>query len=102
MAGSELVDQLHAALGSFAEPGEHGRDHQAARSVGIPVVGVGGIASAEDGLEFLVAGCAAVQVGTATFSDPIAIAKVHDGIASFLERRKLSSLAELPRYLSRD
>jgi dihydroorotate dehydrogenase (NAD+) catalytic subunit len=57
---------------------------------------------AEDGLEFLVAGCAAVQVGTATFVNPKAIAEVHDGIAAFLQARGFSSLADLPRYLPRD
>jgi dihydroorotate dehydrogenase (NAD+) catalytic subunit len=76
--------------------------HQAARAVRIPVIGVGGISRAEDGLEFLVAGCAAVQVGTATFVDPRAIANVHDGIAAFLNAKHLASLAELPRYLLRD
>jgi dihydroorotate dehydrogenase (NAD+) catalytic subunit len=76
--------------------------HQAARAVKIPVVGVGGIMCADDALEFLVAGCAAVQVGTATFVNPRAIAEVHEGIASYLESHHLSSLAELPRYLPRD
>jgi dihydroorotate dehydrogenase (NAD+) catalytic subunit len=76
--------------------------HQAARAVHIPVVGIGGITSAEDALEFLVAGCAAVQVGTATFVNPRAIAEVHDGVARFLEARGLKSLADLPRYLPRD
>jgi dihydroorotate dehydrogenase (NAD+) catalytic subunit len=76
--------------------------HQAARAVRIPVIGVGGIASAEDALEFMVAGCAAVQVGTATFVNPRAIAEVHDGVASFLESKGFSSLADLPRYLPRD
>jgi dihydroorotate dehydrogenase (NAD+) catalytic subunit len=76
--------------------------HQAARAVRIPVIGVGGITSAQDALEFLVAGCAAVQVGTATFADPSAIAKVHDGIAEHLAARGLRSLADLPRYLPRD
>jgi len=76
--------------------------HQAARAVRIPVIGIGGIVRAEDALEFMVAGCAAVQVGTATFANPRAIAEVHDGIAAFLESRGLSSLADLPRYLPRD
>jgi dihydroorotate dehydrogenase (NAD+) catalytic subunit len=76
--------------------------HQAARAVRIPVIGIGGIARAEDALEFLVAGCAAVQVGTATFVNPRAIAEVHDGIASFLATRGFGSLADLPRYLPRD
>ncbi|HKW58649.1 MAG TPA: dihydroorotate dehydrogenase [Candidatus Dormibacteraeota bacterium] len=76
--------------------------HQAARAVRIPVVGLGGIACAEDALEFLVAGCTAVQVGTATFVNPRAIAEVHDGIAAHLEAKGFNSLADLPRYLPRD
>jgi dihydroorotate dehydrogenase (NAD+) catalytic subunit len=76
--------------------------HQAARAVQIPVVGIGGIARAEDALEFLVAGCAAVQVGTATFVNPNAIAGVHDGIVAFMEAKGFSSLGDLPRYLPRD
>jgi len=76
--------------------------HQAARAVRIPVVGIGGIACADDALEFLVAGCTAVQVGTATFVNPKAIAEVHDGIAAFLAARGFATLAELPRYLPRD
>ncbi|HSP10816.1 MAG TPA: dihydroorotate dehydrogenase [Candidatus Dormibacteraeota bacterium] len=76
--------------------------HQAARAVRIPVVGIGGIARPDDALEFLVAGCTAVQVGTATFVNPRAIAEVHDGIAAFLAARGFDSLAALPRYLPRD
>ena len=59
--------------------------HQAARAVSIPVVGVGGITRAEDAMEFLLAGCAAVQVGTATFVDPNAIGKVVAGLEALLE-----------------
>jgi dihydroorotate dehydrogenase (NAD+) catalytic subunit len=58
--------------------------YQAARAVSIPVVGVGGIARAEDALEFLLAGCAAVQVGTATFVDPNTIGKIVAGLESML------------------
>jgi dihydroorotate dehydrogenase (NAD+) catalytic subunit len=76
--------------------------HQAARAVRIPVIGIGGVMSAEDALEFLVAGCSAVQVGTATFLNPNAIAEIHDGIVAHLEKRHLGSLTELPRYLPRD
>ena len=76
--------------------------HQAARAVNIPVIGIGGVTRAEDALEFLVAGCAAVQVGTATFVNPNAVAEVHDGIVSFLQHRGLNALADLPRYLPRD
>ena len=76
--------------------------HQAARAVRIPVLGVGGIMRAEDALEFLVAGCTAVQVGTATFVNPRAIADIHDGIKAHLEARGLGSPADLPRYLPRE
>jgi dihydroorotate dehydrogenase (NAD+) catalytic subunit len=55
--------------------------HQVARAVSIPVVGIGGIARAEDAMEFLLAGCRAVQVGTATFVDPNAIGKIAAGIS---------------------
>ncbi|TMC97818.1 MAG: dihydroorotate dehydrogenase [Chloroflexi bacterium] len=76
--------------------------HQAARAVSIPVVGIGGIMRGDDALEFLIAGCAAVQVGTATFVNPRAIAQVHDGIAAYLVSHGLGSLVELPRYLPKD
>jgi dihydroorotate dehydrogenase (NAD+) catalytic subunit len=66
------------------------------------VIGIGGIASGTDALEFLVAGCAAVQVGTATFVDPSAIAKVHEQVAAYLESQDMAALAALPRYLPRD
>jgi dihydroorotate dehydrogenase (NAD+) catalytic subunit len=59
--------------------------HQAARAVSIPVVGVGGIACADDALEYLYAGCRAVQVGTATFVDPGAIARVVAGLRGRIE-----------------
>jgi len=57
--------------------------YRAAEAVSIPVVGVGGIASAADALEFLLAGCKAVQVGTATFVDPNAIGKIAEGLRQF-------------------
>ena len=76
--------------------------HQAARAVSIPVVGIGGIMRPDDALEFLIAGCAAVQVGTATFANPRAVADVNDGIAAFLASHGLASLSDLPRYLPRD
>jgi dihydroorotate dehydrogenase (NAD+) catalytic subunit len=68
---------------------------QAAQAVSIPVIGVGGIATSDDALEFLVAGCAAVQVGTATFVNPRAIAEVHDGIAAYLVANGLASVDEV-------
>jgi dihydroorotate dehydrogenase (NAD+) catalytic subunit len=63
---------------------------------------VGGISSAQDALEFLVAGCRAVQVGTATFVDPRAIAKIHDGVLAFCAARGYATVDDIPRYLPRD
>jgi dihydroorotate dehydrogenase (NAD+) catalytic subunit len=57
--------------------------YRIARSVSIPVVGIGGISTAEDAAEFLLAGCRAVQVGTATFVDPNAIGKVVEGLSRY-------------------
>jgi dihydroorotate dehydrogenase (NAD+) catalytic subunit len=53
------------------------------RAVKIPVIGIGGIATAEDAVEFLLAGATAVQVGTASFADPTASKKVLDGLAAY-------------------
>ena len=63
---------------------------QAARAVKIPVIGIGGIASAEDALEFLIAGCRAVQVGTANFVDPGVYAKILAGLRDYLQRHGLA------------
>ncbi|HEY6379067.1 MAG TPA: dihydroorotate dehydrogenase [Candidatus Dormibacteraeota bacterium] len=64
-------------------------------AVRIPVVGVGGIRSAEDALEFFVAGAAAVQVGTASFADPGAALAVLDGVVAYARREGLQRLTEL-------
>jgi dihydroorotate dehydrogenase (NAD+) catalytic subunit len=54
-----------------------------ARAVKIPIVGIGGVATAEDAIEFLLAGATAVQVGTASFADPMAAKKVLDGLRDY-------------------
>ena len=68
---------------------------QAARAVKIPVIGVGGISTAEDALEFLIAGCRAVQVGTANFTDPGVYEKILAGLEAYLERHRLSTIADV-------
>jgi dihydroorotate dehydrogenase (NAD+) catalytic subunit len=68
---------------------------QAARAVRIPVIGVGGITSAEDALEFLVAGCRAVQVGTANFADPSIYARILAGFEAYLGRHHLESIGDV-------
>lgn len=61
-----------------------------ARTVKIPVIGIGGIATAEDAVEFLLAGASAIQVGTANFADPTASKKVVDGLRAYCAARGLS------------
>ncbi len=68
---------------------------QVAREVKIPIVGCGGITSAEDALEFIMAGACAVQVGTYQFVSPKALADVLDGIAQFMQREGVAELSEL-------
>jgi dihydroorotate dehydrogenase (NAD+) catalytic subunit len=68
---------------------------QAARAVRIPVMGIGGISSAEDALEFLIAGCRAVQVGTANFVDPGVYDRILAGFSSYLARHRMSGIQEV-------
>src|SRR5262245_7018091 len=63
--------------------------------VKIPIVGMGGIASARDALEFLIAGAAAVQIGTANFVDPFIWTKLHDGITDYLQRHGIDRVSDL-------
>jgi len=68
---------------------------QTAQSVKIPVIGVGGIMTAKDALEFFIAGAVAVQVGTANFINPHATIDIIEGIEAFLSERKIPDLAEI-------
>ncbi len=68
---------------------------QVAQSVKIPVIGVGGIVCAKDALEFLIAGAAAIQVGTANFVNPHATIDIIEGIEEFLIKKKISSIRDI-------
>lgn len=79
---------------------------QVAQAVRVPVIGVGGIATAEDAVEFLMAGATAVQVGTATFVSPTAMLSVLEGLSAFCTRKGIARVADLtglalPRSLPR-
>jgi dihydroorotate dehydrogenase (NAD+) catalytic subunit len=63
--------------------------------VRVPVIGIGGIATAEDAMEFMLAGASAVQVGTANFINPGACDDVIDGIAAYVSERQMGSVREL-------
>jgi len=69
--------------------------YQVAQAVSIPIIGAGGVTSAEDALEFLMAGASAVQVGTATFADPLAPLRVIEGLAAYVRANGLGSIREV-------
>jgi len=62
---------------------------------GVPIIGQGGIASAEDALEFLIAGAGAVGIGTALFYDPLLLPTINQGICTYLDRRELTNVSQL-------
>lgn len=68
---------------------------QVARAVKIPVIGLGGISSAEDAVEFLMAGATAIEIGTANFIDPAISIKVRDGLSDWLDRHGCRSVQEI-------
>ena len=69
--------------------------YQVANAVSLPIIGMGGIATAEDALEFIMAGATAVSVGTANFFNPYATVEIADGIQAFLEKQKVEDINEL-------
>ncbi len=74
---------------------------QVARAVKIPVIGIGGIMTADDALEFLLAGASAIQVGTASFIDPRASVKILEGIENYLTAKGFSDIKEIIGYINR-
>ena len=69
--------------------------HQVSRSVDVPIVGIGGIATAEDVVEFLLCGATAIQVGTASFWDPARVADLPAELESYLDAEGTAKVAEL-------
>ena len=68
---------------------------QAYKRVEIPIIGMGGIFKWQDAAEMLLAGASAVQVGTASFSDPYAMLKIIDGLSSYLDKNNIENVSEL-------
>ena len=69
--------------------------YQVAQAVSIPIIGAGGVTNAQDALEFLMAGASSVQVGTATFADPLAPLKVIEGLAAYVKEHSLASIRDV-------
>ena len=66
-----------------------------AAAVDVPVIGGGGIMTAEDALEFIMAGASAVEVGTATFINPNAATEIIDGLERYMRENSIKKLADL-------
>lgn len=73
--------------------------YEAAGAVTIPIIGMGGITTAEDVMEFMLAGATAVQVGTASYADPRAVERIADGLAPWCMRHRVDRIASLTRGL---
>lgn len=74
---------------------------QVANAVKIPVIGMGGIMTATDAIEFILAGASAIQVGTASFIDPQASIKILEGIEAYLLKKGFSDISQITGYLNR-
>ena len=68
--------------------------YQVANAVSLPIIGMGGISTAEDALEFIMAGATAVSVGTANFFNPYATVEVVKGIREFMEKEQVEDIQE--------
>ena len=73
---------------------------QVAKAVKIPVIGMGGIMTVSDALEFLLAGASAIQIGTASFIDPQASVKILEGIEKYLIEKGFSDIKEITGYIN--
>lgn len=69
--------------------------YQVAQAVSLPIIGMGGICTAEDALEFILAGATAISVGTANFTNPYAAKEVAEGIEAYMERYQIADIKSL-------
>jgi dihydroorotate dehydrogenase (NAD+) catalytic subunit len=69
--------------------------HQVCKAVKIPVVGMGGISSYTDALEFIMAGAVAVQVGTANFANPYTMPRIIEGLEKYCIQNSLENISEI-------
>jgi dihydroorotate dehydrogenase (NAD+) catalytic subunit len=74
---------------------------QVAKSITIPVIGLGGIMNADDAIEFFLAGASAIQVGTASFIDPRASVKILEGIEAWLAEKGFSDIREIIGFINK-
>ena len=90
-----LANKTGGVSGPIVKPIAVRMVYQVAQSVNIPIIGMGGIATAEDALEFILAGATAVSVGTANFFNPYATVEIAEGIENYMKRHNIEKLTDL-------
>ncbi|MBO7650713.1 MAG: tRNA-dihydrouridine synthase, partial [Lachnospiraceae bacterium] len=90
-----LANKTGGLSGSAVKPVAVRMVYQVANSVKLPLIGMGGIACAEDAIEFLMAGATAVSVGTANFHNPKVTEEIVSGIEAFLTEQKIADINEI-------
>ena len=91
-----VFDNLYAGLsGPAVKPIALRMTHQVCQAVKIPVMGMGGISTWEDALEFIMAGATCIQVGTMNFVNPLAPLDIIDGLQAYCEKEGLANIAEV-------
>ena len=90
-----LANKTGGMSGPAIKPVAVRKVYQVANAVDVPIIGMGGIATAEDALEFIMAGATAVSVGTANFINPATTLEVVDGIKAYMERHQINDINEL-------
>ena len=90
-----IANKTGGMSGPAVKPGAVRMVYQVANAVSLPIIGMGGIATAEDALEFIMAGATAVSVGTANFYNPYATVEIAEGIENFMKKQKVEDIREL-------
>lgn len=90
-----LANQTGGMSGPAIKPVAVRMVYQVAKAVNLPIVGMGGVATAEDALEFLMAGASAVAVGTANFRNPYATMEVIEGIEAYMRKNNISDIKDI-------
>ena len=93
--GFALANKTGGMSGPAVKPVAVRMVYQVAQAVSLPIIGMGGIATAEDALEFIMAGATAVSVGTANFFNPYATVEIAEGIENFMREQHVEDVHEL-------
>lgn len=90
-----LANQTGGVSGPAIHPIAVRMVYQASQAVKVPIIGMGGIASAEDAIEMMLAGASAVSVGTANFHNPAVTMEIIEGIEEYLRQNRMNDVREL-------